>query len=231
MIGHPAETMEDVDAIINLCKDVRHVGRQIIGNKAQVNAGVSTFVPKAHTPFQWVSCIPVEEIKEKQDHLRKHLRGPGLKLNWNDPRETQLEAWLSRGDRRLAEVIYRAWQNGAKFDAWGEHFNYEAWLSAFESVGLDPAFYTQRPRPLDETFPWEHISTTVSKKFLTEDYLWSLAGKTRIDCREQCFACGILPTFKELRREHPGEGWKCPEVSKKRVQVQKDAVELPVVSE
>jgi radical SAM superfamily enzyme YgiQ (UPF0313 family) len=230
MIGHPAETMEDVDEIINLCKEVRHAGRQVIGRKARVHAGVSTFVPKPHTPFQWVPCIPIEEIEEKQDHLRKHLRGQGLKLNWNDPRETQLEAWLSRGDRRLSEVVYRAWQNGAKFDAWGEHFNYEAWMQAFDAVGLDPAFYTQRQRPLDEVFPWEHISTTVTKKFLTEDYLWSLSGKTRIDCREQCFACGILPTFKELRREHPGEGWKCPEVSKRRVRVKKEAVELPVSS-
>jgi len=228
MIGHPAETMEDVDAIINLCKDVRHVGRQIMGNKARVHAGVSTFVPKPHTPFQWVSCIPVEEIEAKQEHLRKYLRGPGLKLNWNDPRETQLEAWLSRGDRRMAEVVYRAWKNGAKFDAWGEHFNYQAWLAAFEAVGLEPTFYTQRQRPLDETFPWEHISTTVTKKFLTQDYLWSLAGKTRIDCREQCFACGILPTFKELRREHPGEGWKCPEVSKKRVQVSSTVSSEPI---
>ena len=83
MIGHPAETMEDVDAIINLCKDVRHVGRQVIGNRAKVNAGISTFIPKPHTPFQWVPCDNLDQIKAKQEHLRKHLRGPGLKLNWN----------------------------------------------------------------------------------------------------------------------------------------------------
>jgi radical SAM family uncharacterized protein len=224
MIGHPAETMEDVDEIINLCKEVRHVGRQIIGKKARVHAGVSTFVPKPHTPFQWVPCIPIEEIKEKQDHLRKHLRGQGLKLNWNNPYETQLESWLSRGDRRLSDVIFQAWQNGAKFDAWSEHFNYEAWIAAFENTNLDPHFYTQRQRPLDEAFPWEHISTSVTRKFLTEDYLWSLSRKTRIDCREKCFACGILPTFKDLRREHPGNNWKCPEVSKKRVQVKKSTI-------
>ena len=212
MIGHPAETMEDVDAIVNLCKDVRHVGRQIIGKRARVHAGVSTFIPKPHTPFQWVALDSRESIEAKQEHLRKYLRGPGLKLNWNDPRETELEAWLSRGDRRLAEVIYRAWQNGAKFDAWGEHFNYQAWIQAFESVGLDPDFYARRPRPLDEIFPWEHISTTVSKRFLTQDYLWSMDGKVRIDCREQCYACGILPTFKDLRRENPGKVWLCPEV-------------------
>jgi len=221
MIGHPAETIEDVDAIVNLCKDVLHVGRQVIGNRAKVHAGVSTFVPKPHTPFQWVPCDTLEQITAKQEHLRTHLRGSGLKLNWNDPRESQLEAWLSRGDRRMANVIFKAWENGAKFDAWGEFFNFSAWLAAFEAEGIDPSFYTHRPRPLDEVFPWEHISTSVSKKFLTQDFLWSLSGKTRIDCRQQCFACGVLPTFKELRRENPGEYWKCPEVSKKRVYIRK----------
>jgi len=230
MIGHPAETMEDVDAIIKLCKDVRHVGRQAIGNRAKVHAGVSTFVPKPHTPFQWVSCDNLDQIEAKQDHLRKHLRGPGLKLNWNNPKETQLEAWLSRGDRRMADVVYQAWKNGAKFDAWSEHFNYEAWMNAFEASGLEPTFYTHRQRPLDEVFPWEHISTTVTKKFLTQDYIWSLSGKTRIDCREQCFACGILPTFKDIRREHPGENWKCPEVSKKRVSVNREDIVISTQS-
>jgi len=219
MIGHPSETMEDVDAIIKLCKDVRHIGRQVIGKRAKVNAGVSTFVPKPHTPFQWVPCDTQEQIVAKQNHLKTHLRGPGLKLNWNDPKETQLEACLSRGDRRMSDVIHQAWLNGAKFDAWSEHFNYEAWMDAFKVNKLDPGFYTYRQRPLDEVFPWEHISTSVTKKFLTQDYLWSLSGKTRIDCREQCFACGILPTFKELRREHPGSHWKCPEVKNRRVNI------------
>jgi hypothetical protein len=131
-----------------------------------------------------------------------------------------LEAWLSRGDRRMAEVVYQAWKRGAKFDAWKDHFRYDLWLEAFTAVGLQPEFYTHRERPIDETFPWEHISTTVRKKFLTEDYLWSLQGKTRIDCRERCFACGILPTFAEMRRANPGEVWQCPEVKSKRIPVE-----------
>ncbi len=223
MIGHPAETLEDVQAIADLCKQVLREGRKIIGGRAKVNAGVSTFVPKPHTPFQWVPCDTIEQIEAKQALLKEQLRGRGLKLNWNNPRETQLEAWLSRGDRRLAEVVYEAWKRGAKFDAWGEHFNYDAWMDAFEAVGLDPAFYTHRHRPLDEVFPWEHLSTTLRKTFLTQDYLWSLEGQTRIDCRNQCFACGILPTFANLRRENPGEVWQCPEVKNKRVRVRKTA--------
>jgi hypothetical protein len=85
-------------------------------------------------------------------------------------------------------------------------------MDAFEYVGLDPAFYTHRERPIDETLPWDHIDAAVQKRFLTEDYLWSLKGQTRVDCRERCFACGILPKFAELRRQHPGEVWECPEV-------------------
>jgi len=215
MIGHPSETLEDVDAIINVCKVVRDAGRQIIGRRAQVNVGVSTFVPKPHTPFQWVACNSMEQIERKLDHLRKNLRGQGLKLNWNDPKGTQLEAWLSRGDRRLADVVYQAWVNGARFDAWDEHFKYDAWIDAFQSNGLDPQFYANRPRSIQENFPWDHINTGVSKEFLLQDYLWSQDGKVRVDCREQCFACGVLTTYLELRRTHPGTHWKCPEVRPK----------------
>ncbi len=220
MIGHPSETLEDVQAIIDLCRDVLAQGRALIGNRARLTAGVSTFVPKPHTPFQWVPCDTLEQIYEKQDLLKRGLRGRGLKLNWNNPEETMLEAALSRGDRRLAEVVYLAWKRGARFDAWYEHFDYERWLQAYEEAGLDPNFYTHRPRPLDEVFPWEHLSTSLKKKFLSEDYLWSLAGRTRIDCRNQCFACGILPVFTQLRRETPGEHWQCPEVKNRRVTVQ-----------
>ena len=219
MIGHPSETIEDVQAIIDLCKAVLAVGRKTIGKRAQVTAGVSTFVPKAHTPFQWVPCDTIEQMRSKQDLLKRQLRGPGLKLNWNQPEDTLLEAWLSRGDRRMAQVIQRAWQLGAKFDAWNDFYRYEVWLQAFAEQGLEPGFYTHRQRPVDEIFPWEHISTSVRKKFLLEDYLCSLRGETRVDCRQRCFACGILPTFANLRRQNPGDVWQCPEVKSKRIPI------------
>ena len=219
MIGHPSETLEDVQAIADLCKAVLAEGRRAVGKKAQVTAGVSTFVPKPHTPFQWVPCDTIEQIQAKQDLLMKELRGRNLKLKWNSPEDTMLEAWLSRGDRRLAQVVYQAWKRGAKFDAWNEHFRYDLWLEAFVAAGLAPEFYTHRERPIDETFPWEHISTTLRKKFLTEDYLWSLQGRTRVDCRERCFACGILPTFADMRRQNPGQVWQCPEVKSKKIKV------------
>jgi hypothetical protein len=224
MIGHPSETMDDVQAIVDRCKAILAVGKRIVGGRAQVTAGVSTFIPKAHTPFQWVACDTIEQINAKQGFLKSNLRGNGLKLNWNPPETTMLEAWLSRGDRRLAEVVLRAWELGARFDAWEENFKYESWLQAFEDCSLDPWFYTHRPRPLDEIFPWDHISTGVRKKYLADDYRMSLEGATRVDCRERCFACGILPTFADLRRENPGDAWQCPEVKTRRIPIQ----ELPV---
>ena len=212
MIGHPSETLEDVQAIADLCKAVLAEGRKQIGRRANLHAGVSTFVPKPHTPFQWVPCDEMVNIEAKQALLRKTMTGPGLKLTWTDPRDTQLEAWLSRGDRRIGEVIYQAWKIGAKFDAWQDQFRYEIWQRAFLEAGLDPAFYIYRHRNLDENFPWDHINIGVKKRYLIDEYERSQSGVLRADCRGNCYACGILPVFTEMRRAFPGEAWKCPEV-------------------
>ena len=214
MIGHPEETLDDVRAIVDLCQQVIGEGRKILGKKVSVHAGVSTFIPKPHTPFQWVAADAPAQVAAKQDLLRRELRGPGLKLNWNNPQQSQLEAWLARGDRRLGQVVLAAWQRGAKFDAWQEHFNYALWLEAFGACGLDPEFYLYRPRPLDEVFPWDHIDTGVRKSFLAEDYQRSLRGETRADCRTECYACGILPVFSRLRAETDDEAWNCPPVKR-----------------
>lgn len=227
MIGHPSESLADVQAIIDLCKSVLAEGRQVLGRKASLHAGVSTFVPKPHTPFQWVPCDTVESIQAKQNLLKRGLRGDGLKLTWTQPEETLVEAWLSRGDRRMAEVVYRAWVHGARFDAWKDQLNFRAWQLAFEESGLDHAFYTHRERALTEIFPWELISTTVRKKFMVQDFIRSRRGETLDDCRNGCYACGILPTFADLRRQNPGNVWQCPDVPvrKQRQLVQLD---LPV---
>jgi radical SAM family uncharacterized protein len=213
MIGHPSETLEDVKAIVDLCKAVLKEGRKEIGRRAKLHAGVSTFVPKPHTPFQWVPCDTVESITAKQNLLKDQLRGKGLKLTWTQPEETMVEAWLSRGDRRMAEVIYEAWQRGAKFDAWKDQLKYSAWQEAFAAVGIDPGFYTHREREVTENLPWDHISTTVRKSFMVQDLNRSQTGGTLEDCRDHCYACGILPTFADLRRQNPGESWGCPDVS------------------
>ncbi len=215
MIGHPSETIEDVQTIIDLCRDVLREGRRFVGGRARVHAGVSTFIPKPHTPFQWVACDSVESIRAKQELLIRSLRGSGFKLTWTDPEVTLHEAWLARGDRRTGEVIYRAWRAGSKFDAWQEGFKIERWLQAFADCGLDPAFTSHRERSLDEILPWSHISSGVRPSYLKEEFLAAREGNTRGDCREQCYACGILPGFNELRASLPDAAWKCPPVRKK----------------
>jgi radical SAM family uncharacterized protein len=234
MIGHPSETLEDVQAIADLCKRVLAEGRKVIGMKAKLNAGVSTFVPKSQTPFQWVSCDTPEQIEAKQALLRRELmRDKNIKLSLTKAHDSFLEAWLSRGDRRMAEVVYGAWKNGSKFDAWDEGRKYGAWMQAFEELGLDPLFYTHRQRRTDEVFPWEHITAAVRKNFLFQDFRQSLEGQIRVDCRLNCFACGILPTFANMRRENPGEVWKCPDVKSpvSNNQSAQSSLKLPVVGD
>jgi radical SAM family uncharacterized protein len=234
MIGHPSETLEDVQAIADLCKRVIAEGRKVIGMRAKLNAGVSTFVPKSQTPFQWVSCDTPEQIKAKQALLRRELgRDRNIKLSLTRAEDSFLEAWLSRGDRRMAEVVYSAWQNGSKFDAWGEGQRYDAWMQAFAEHGLDPIFYTHRQRRTDEVFPWEHITAAVRKNFLFQDFRASLEGEIRVDCRLNCFACGILPTFANMRRDNPGDVWKCPDVKTPATanQLAQSSLKLPIVGD
>jgi radical SAM family uncharacterized protein len=231
MIGHPSETLEDVQAIADLCKRVLAEGRKVIGYKAKLNAGISTFVPKSQTPFQWVSCDTPEQIKAKQSLLRRELmRDKNIKLSLTDAEDSFLEAWLSRGDRRMAEVVYSAWAKGSRFDAWREGKKYDAWIEAFEEHDLDPLFYTHRQRRTDEVFPWEHITAAVRKNFLFQDFRMSLEGEIRVDCRLNCFACGILPIFAQTRRENPGDVWKCPDVKSPAPKVINESVhQLPLV--
>ncbi|MGA9350213.1 MAG: TIGR03960 family B12-binding radical SAM protein [Anaerolineae bacterium] len=195
MVGLPTETLEDVAAIVDLVKKARAIGRRHQGKKAQVNVSLGTFVPKAFTPFQWLPLAAEGSLEEKQELLRRGLRMPGISFSWQDPRTTLLEAALSRGDRRLGRVIHRAWQLGAKFDAWDELFDEGLWWRAFTEAGLDPNFYARRERSLDEVLPWDHIDVGVKKEFLVGEYQRSLCAEVSPDCRQHCLNCGILDAF------------------------------------
>ncbi len=196
MIGLPTETMEDVDEIGRIVHKVLDIGRKYQGGRAELAVSVATFVPKPHTPFQWLPMAGEEEVAEKQRKLRKLLKRRGVFLSLSDYHTSLLEAVLGRGDRRLGEVIYRAWRKGAKFDAWGEFFRWDLWEEAFGEAGLDPSFYAHRLRPKDEIFPWDHIDIGVEKEFLWEEYQRALRGETTPDCRRNCYGCGIRKAFK-----------------------------------
>jgi radical SAM family uncharacterized protein len=228
MIGHPTQTLEDVQAIADLAKEVLAVGRRVLGKRANVRIGVSTLVPKPHTPFQWVPMEDETVIRSQIEQLQRSLRGPGIHFSWNDPEETLVEAFLTRGDRRVADVIQRAWELGAKLEGWGEYFNFPAWQQAFAELGMNMDWYARRARPIDEVLPWEHISAGVKKQFLAQEYVHTYQGGVVDDCREHCFSCGILGYFKEQRREAPDAGWECPPLGRGKARQPVDIMPVPL---
>jgi hypothetical protein len=156
--------------------------------------GVSTFVPKPHTPFQWVGQERRETILRHQEILRRESRMQGLKLSWSEYDASHIEALLSRGDRRLSDVIERAWSLGARFDGWREAFRYDLWLQALEEHGLDLEWYFQRSRSRDEVLPWSHIDAGVSTGFLWSEWQRSIQSGMTDDCRYgKCVRCGTDP--------------------------------------
>lgn len=203
MLGLPTETIDDIAGIIKLIDKIRALGRQAKGKRPRLRISLSTFVPKSHTPFQWVAQAEEEQLTAKQELLNLGLRRKGVRLSWSDPKVSLLEAVLSRGDRRLGKVIYRAWQSGSTFDAWSEHFNYGNWLCAFEETGLEPAYYAQRERPLDEPLPWSHIDVGVTTAFLKREYRRAIEGVETPDCRHKaCNVCGLEHGQPDCQQKH-----------------------------
>lgn len=169
MIGLPTETDEDLDGIVELTKRSAQIGRKYHGRKALVNVTLSPFVPKSNTPFMWEGQTPEPEMNRRYAYTRRALRGAGVDVKTNDTRSAFIEAALARGDRRVAQVLRRAWEMGCRFDGWDEYFNYDKWLRAFKEIGLDPTFYANRQRGEDEVFPFDHIDSNLGKRFLWAD--------------------------------------------------------------
>ncbi len=193
MLGLPTETDEDVLGIADLANKVYWTWKSYSTNRSRgirITVSTSCFVPKSHTPFQWEAQNTREEYLRKVTLLREHLRNKSITYNWHDPETSFLEAALSRGDRRLADVIETAWKNGAKFDAWSEYFSLQTWLDAFESNGLDPAFYANRERGKDEVLPWTVISDGVKTSYLWKEKETAYRGEITPDCRVKCTGCG-----------------------------------------
>lgn len=203
MVGLPTETLEDVEGIVSFVNKVYQVGRKYAKGRLHIRASASAFIPKAHTPFQWVAQDAEENVKAKYEVLRSGLRKGGVHFSWQDTKTSLLEAILSRGDRRLGKAIHRAWELGCTFDAWSECFNYEIWRQAFDDCGLDPSFYAHRERPLTELLPWAHIHSGVSAAFLRREYQRTKRGKDTEDCRHgPCTVCGFQTQYEGCQRKY-----------------------------
>lgn len=190
MIGLPSEEDKDLQGIAFLCQEALKLARRSKGS-AQINVSVSTFIPKAHTPFQWEPQSSPEEVERKQKLLRKRLDRHGLQFKWSDSRLSLLEGVLARGDRRLSRLLETAYFLGCRLDGWGEHFRYDLWEQALSQCGVNPFFYL-RKRDVKEILPWDHLHSRVSKSFLRQERDKALGNLCTPDCRRaSCNGCGV----------------------------------------
>jgi len=166
MAGLPGERDEDVDAIVDLCRRLSETRKAVDGRRGAINAAVSWLVPRPHTPMQWEPMRDAEYFWSVRRRLRELSRRSAVQFKFHHVERSGLEGTLARGDRRVADVIEDAWRRGARFDAWNEHFNYGAWVAAFEAAGIDPAFYARRPRDPGEVLPWDHVDAHHGKAHL-----------------------------------------------------------------
>lgn len=199
MVGLPTETGSDVEEIVAMVKRLQRLGSR--GRRMEFNVGVSTFVPKSHTPFQWSRQISLKESTDKITMLRHGLTGKkgGARVKWQQPSMSMVEGLLARGDRSLSRLIVKAYELGCRLDAWSDHFNYDLWQKAADACGLNLETYVTRAFDPAKSLPWDHIDSGVSKDFLHSELQRSLDGQLTQDCRfGNCHGCGVCD-FETIR--------------------------------
>jgi hypothetical protein len=209
MCGLPTETDEDVTAIAGLARKVIKAGREVTGRRdIRCTVSIGAFVPKPHTPFQWAGQCDHATVDGRLRALGRALRadpgyGRAIGYRYHDGQPSIIEGLLSRGDRRVAAVIRAAWQDGARFDGWREHFSFERWercaAAALAGQPVDLDWYTTRERDYGEVLPWDHLDAGLDRDWLWQDWRDAVdpAGAAEVpDCRwTPCYDCGVCPTM------------------------------------
>ena len=199
MLGLPTETDEDIVGIAEMANRVLHCWRTYAKNKnrgVKITISTSCFIPKPQSPFQWEVQISIEEYLRRVNLLRSSITAKNVSYNWHDAETSLVEAVLSKGDRRVADVIEEVWRQGGRLDAWSDYFSFERWMRAFARCGVDPAFYANTEIPLDAVLPWDHIDVGVRKAHLLHEREMAYASALSPDCRHQCAACGAAKLLK-----------------------------------
>jgi len=220
MIGLPTETDEDVAGIAQTGGRLKRLGKKI-RRDADVTVSVSSHVPKPHTPFQWCQMDSMDDLHRKQRLLRDLARQERVDYKWHEVGISHVEGILSRGDRRLADVVEHAWRNGARFDGWDERFDLRAWQASLAACGLDAEPYL-RTRPVDARLPWDHIDVGLVDGFLAWEYRRALKDRISPPCGKPnktllhhtniedaeadsrklvCYDCGIACDLTQMRDE------------------------------
>ena len=211
MIGLPTETEDDLNALVDLVKKLTNI-KGPNKQRGKINVSVATFIPKAHTPFQWAPQISLTESTAKINRLYDRLKISGTQFKWQDPRVSRLEGLWARGDRRLSRLLITAYKKGCRFDGWSDKFNYDLWLAAFKEENIDPDFFSARMRDVSEPLPWDHIDNRVSNSFLRREWENALENKLIGDCRQGlCHQCGTCDFEKiAVKTYHTFEARELP---------------------
>ena len=199
MLGLPTETDEDILGIAELANRVLHCWRENAKNKnrgVKITISTSCFIPKPHSPFQWEEQISIEEYLRRVNLLRSSITARNVTYNWHDAETSYVEAALSRGDRRMADVIEEVWRSGGSLEAWSDYFRYERWTEAFRKTGIDGNFDAQRERRTEELLPWDMIDVGVRKAHLVSEREKCYRSELSPDCRKQCSGCGAQKLMK-----------------------------------
>ena len=194
MMGLPTETLEDIEGIAQTAQRVVELFYQNPnrpkGKSVQVSISVACFVPKPHTPFEFVPQDTQEALQKKQQHLLHSVKSRKISVSYHDSRTSFLEAVFAKGDRRLGAVLLEAFRRGCYFDSWEEHFHFDTWMQVFRDMGVDPAFYANRALGFDETLPWDHLDYGVTKQYLIREYEKAMQARTTQPCNRACAGCG-----------------------------------------
>ncbi len=210
MLGLPTETMEDQKEIPRLADKIARryyeIPKEKRNGRCQITISTSFFVPKPFTPFQWASMHPKEEYLARarvvNEEMKEQLNRKSLKYNWHEADVTVLEGVFARGDRRVGQVLLKAYEKGCLFDAWSECFDNQKWMEAFEECGVSIDFYNLRDRKMDEILPWDFIDCGVSKSFLMREWQRAREGEVTPNCSMRCSGCGAAQFGGGVCLEH-----------------------------
>jgi radical SAM family uncharacterized protein len=169
LCGLPGERPVDLDGIVEMAETIARIGREVRGRFPKVTASVSNFVPKAHTPYQWNGMQTREYLHWAREYMKRRVKIRSVRVNCHPVETSMLEGLLSRGDRRVAEVVELAWRRGARLDSWMEHIRPELWWQCARECGLDCDEVIHKPCEIGDRLPWDHINVKKGRTFLEKE--------------------------------------------------------------
>ncbi|EGT3612317.1 TIGR03960 family B12-binding radical SAM protein [Clostridium perfringens] len=201
ILGVPYETVEDAAEIGLLAEKIADqyfaVPKHMRNKGLRITVSTSILVPKPFTPFQWASMEKMDIVTEKINAVKGAIKSRSIVYNYHEQKTSYMEAVLARGDRRLCDVLIKAYEKGAKFDGWSEYFDFELWQEALAECNVDGDFYVYRQRSYDEILPWDFIDIGVTRKYLERENEKAKTGEPTQNCRKGCTGCGVNVNFKD----------------------------------